>query len=64
MNSSTLIRMLMDNGWQLMRISGSHHTFKHPNANKLVTVPHPKKHLSIGTYRPILKRAGLLDRRH
>lgn len=64
MNSSRLIRMLLEHGWQLMRITGSHHTFKHPHVNKLVTVPHPNKDLCVGTYRSILKRAGLVERLH
>jgi predicted RNA binding protein YcfA (HicA-like mRNA interferase family) len=62
MNSSRLIKMLSDNGWQLVRISGSHHHFRHPNSANVVTVPHPKKDLSVGTFRSVLKCAGLLNR--
>jgi predicted RNA binding protein YcfA (HicA-like mRNA interferase family) len=29
MNSSKLIRMLEDDGWQEVRVTGSHHHFKH-----------------------------------
>ncbi|RFU43847.1 type II toxin-antitoxin system HicA family toxin [Paraburkholderia sp. DHOC27] len=60
MNSSRIIRMLEDDGWWLVRITGSHHHFKHPNKPGLVTVPHPKKDLPIGTTKSILKVAGLL----
>lgn len=59
MNSSRLIRMLLDDGWRLMRVSGSHHHFKHPRKRGLVTVPHPKKDLPVGTTKSILKAAGL-----
>jgi predicted RNA binding protein YcfA (HicA-like mRNA interferase family) len=51
--------MLEDAGWQQVRVSGSHHHFKHPEKKGLVTVPHPKKDLPIGTTTSILKAAGL-----
>ncbi|KIG04245.1 type II toxin-antitoxin system HicA family toxin [Caballeronia concitans] len=62
MDSSRLIRMLLDDGWQLVRIRGSHHHFKHATTNARVTVVHPKKDLAIGTVRAVLKAAGLLNR--
>ncbi|CAB3747303.1 type II toxin-antitoxin system HicA family toxin [Paraburkholderia humisilvae] len=59
MNSSQLIRVLKDDGWKLIRVTGSHHHFKHAVKPGLVTVPHPKKDLPIGTTKSILKSAGL-----
>ena len=59
MNSTRLIRMLEDDGWRQIRVNGSHHHFKHQTKNGLVTVPHPKKDLPIGTVNSILKQAGL-----
>lgn len=59
MNSSKLIRMLEEDGWYEVRVTGSHHHFKHPEKKGLVTVPHPKKDLPIGTTTSILKAAGL-----
>lgn len=59
MDSARLIRMLEDDGWQEVRCKGSHHHFKHPTKQGLITVPHPKKDLPIGTVRSILKTAGL-----
>ena len=59
MQSAQLIRMLEDDGWRLVRITGSHHHYKHPEKRGLVTVPHPKKDLPIGTVRSIQKSAGL-----
>lgn len=41
------------------RVRGSHHHFKHPTKEGLVTVPHPKKDLPKGTVKSILKQAGL-----
>lgn len=59
MNSRDVIRMLEADGWFLRNITGSHHHFKHPTKKGLVTVPHPKKDLPIGTVSSIRKQAGL-----
>jgi predicted RNA binding protein YcfA (HicA-like mRNA interferase family) len=59
MNSSALIRMLEESGWREVRVAGSHHTFKKPGVRHLITVPHPKKDLPVGTANRILKDAGL-----
>ncbi|MBU2708726.1 type II toxin-antitoxin system HicA family toxin [Zooshikella marina] len=59
MRSSDVIKMLEQAGWQLERVKGSHHQFKHPNSDKVITVPHPRKDLKVGTLNRILKDAGL-----
>ncbi|MDR3391670.1 MAG: type II toxin-antitoxin system HicA family toxin [Sulfuriferula sp.] len=59
MQSSKIIRMLIDEGWYEVRVKGSHHHFKHPIIPGLVTVPHPEKDLPTGTVNSILKQAGL-----
>lgn len=59
MSSKEIIKMLEKDGWKLRRIEGSHHHFKHPSKKGIVTVPHPRKDLSIGTVNNILKQAGL-----
>lgn len=59
MNSKKLIKMLEDDGWLPVRIKGSHHHFKHPTKAGLVTVPHPKQELPVGTVNSVLKQAGL-----
>lgn len=41
-----------------MRTKGSHRQYKHPERPGLVTVPHPKRDLPIGTLRSIYKQAG------
>ena len=55
MSSKELIKQLNKLGW----IKGSHHQFKHPNKDYLITVPHPKRDLPKGTAQKILKQAGL-----
>ncbi|WP_354682215.1 type II toxin-antitoxin system HicA family toxin [Cupriavidus necator] len=59
MRSSKLIQMLEQDGWKLVRITRSHHHFKHPEKRGLVTVPHPKQDLPTGTLRSILRAAGM-----
>jgi len=58
-SSRQLIKRLLDDGWTLVRLSGSHHHFRHPMKLGTVTVPHPKKDLKKGTLKSILKTAGL-----
>jgi predicted RNA binding protein YcfA (HicA-like mRNA interferase family) len=59
MNSGDLIRKLKKAGWQLVRVSGSHHTFKHPAVAAIVTVPHPRKDLGKGLVRQIERVSGV-----
>jgi predicted RNA binding protein YcfA (HicA-like mRNA interferase family) len=59
-SSREVIKMLQRDGWQLDRVSGSHHHFRHPTKPGTVTVPHPKKSLKRATLRSIVKQAGLI----
>ncbi|MDV7555686.1 type II toxin-antitoxin system HicA family toxin [Acinetobacter baumannii] len=59
MKSLDLIKRIEADGWYEVRVTGSHHHFKHPSKKGLVTVPHPKKDLPNGTVKSILKQAGL-----
>jgi len=58
MNSRDVIRRLVTEGWTLARTKGSHNQYQHPTRPGLVTVPHPKRDLPIGTLRSIAKQAG------
>jgi len=58
MTSQEVIRRLVKDGWRRVRTKGSHHQFKHPQRPGLVTVPHPKKDIPLGTLRAIEKQAG------
>jgi predicted RNA binding protein YcfA (HicA-like mRNA interferase family) len=58
-NSREIIKILQADGWVENRVSGSHHQFTHPTKRGIVTVPHPKKELKIGTVKSIFKQAGL-----
>lgn len=59
MNSRDLIKMLEDDGWNLVDVRGSHYQYKHSHKKGRVTVPHPKKDLPKGTVNSILKQADL-----
>jgi predicted RNA binding protein YcfA (HicA-like mRNA interferase family) len=59
MQSRELIRLLEANGWQLNRVRGSHHQYRHPTKPGIVTVPHPKKDLGVGLVKAIRKQAGI-----
>lgn len=54
-----IMKMIEADGWVLVAVSGSHHQFKHPAKAGKVTIPHPRKDLSPGTVRSILKQAGI-----
>jgi len=59
MDSKRIIRALEEDGWVLVRITGSHHHFRHPQKPGTVTVPHPKKDLPIGTVKSIARQSGV-----
>jgi predicted RNA binding protein YcfA (HicA-like mRNA interferase family) len=60
MSSRELIKLLESAGYELARVKGSHHQYRHPDPGRPpVTVPHPSKDLKSGTLARILKDAGL-----
>ena len=61
-NSHEIIRRLVKHGFELQRVKGSHHIYKHKNGKRAV-VPHPKKDLPKGTFYAILKQAGVDEKK-
>ena len=57
MRSADLIRELLDLGWVLDRVRGSHNVFKHPQRPGIIVVPHPKKDLGTGLVAAIRRQA-------
>lgn len=56
-----LCKLLEENGWTLVRISGSHHVYtKEGNDARIVVPVHANKPIKIGLLLAILKTAGLL----
>jgi len=62
-SSSEIIKILEAEGWQLYRVEGSHHQFKHPEKKSKVTVKHPDKNVPGPTAKSIWKQAGLYQPR-
>ncbi len=54
------IKIVEDDGWELVRMKGSHHQYKHSTKPGLVTIPGKMNDdLAPGTVNSILKQAGL-----
>ena len=58
-SSRDIIKMIKTEGWELVRIEGSHHIFRHKVRKGIVTVPHPRNDFPVKTAKSILKQAGL-----
>lgn len=59
MSSDELIKKVKANGWELVRINGSHHIFEKSGETTPLVIPHPRKDMAVGTLNKILKQAGL-----
>lgn len=57
MKDKDLLKMLKQNGWQEIRVHGSHHILK--KGDKVETVPVHGKDVPTGLLNAILKRTGL-----
>ncbi|MDK9720536.1 MAG: type II toxin-antitoxin system HicA family toxin [Rhodospirillales bacterium] len=61
-SSRDVIKRIEAEGWFKVGQTGDHFHFKHPIKPGKVTVPHPKKDLTIGTLKSIEKQSGLRPR--
>jgi predicted RNA binding protein YcfA (HicA-like mRNA interferase family) len=57
-DSRLIIRRLLDDGFVLASVRGSHHKYKHKSDGRMVILPHPRKDIPIGTARSIYRQAG------
>lgn len=58
-----VIRVLEEDGWRIVRTSGSHRQLKHPTKPGTVTVAgHPSADLARDTLRSVWRQAGLGER--
>ena len=63
-NFKSIEKKLTSNGWQLVRISGSHHQYKKAGVSTLATIPnHGKKDIPIGVLKSLENQTGLSLRR-
>ena len=58
-SSREVIKMLKEDGWYLVDVTGSHHQFKHPTKKWRTTVNDPVKDIPIKTLRSIERQSGL-----
>jgi len=55
-----LIRMVEQDGWKMVRTTGSHRHYRHPVKPGTGTIPgHLSDELALGTEKSVLKQAGL-----
>jgi predicted RNA binding protein YcfA (HicA-like mRNA interferase family) len=59
MDGRQIIRALEADGWVEVARKGSHAQFKHPKKPGRVTVPHPRRDLTLGTLKSIERQSGL-----
>ena len=57
MRDKDLLKLLLRNGWQIVRIKGSHHSLR--KGNQTITIPIHGKDVKTGLLNAILKQAGL-----
>lgn len=62
-NGERLIRALERDGWEVVRIRGSHHTLKRSGSGPVLHVAVHARALKRGTLDAILKEAGLTPER-
>ncbi len=51
--------MILDDGWTLVDVKGSHHQYKHPAKPGKVTIPNHRGDIPQKVVNSILKQAGL-----
>jgi predicted RNA binding protein YcfA (HicA-like mRNA interferase family) len=62
MSGKELAKLLEANGWNLLRIQGSHHIYGQAGNPARISVPiHRNQDMKIGLLRNLLKTAGLLS---
>ena len=59
MRSGEVIKKIEADGWFFVRQTGSHRHYRHPTKPGIATVPHPKKHLPVGTLKSISRQTGV-----
>ncbi|MEW6053119.1 MAG: type II toxin-antitoxin system HicA family toxin [Nitrospirota bacterium] len=59
LTAEQVVRLLLQNGFELDHQTGSHRVYYNKTTKKRVTVPYHKRELPRGTVLSILKQAGL-----
>lgn len=61
-SSREVIKLIENDGWYEIRVTGSHHHFRHPTKKGLVTVKHPDRDIPPDTLKSIERQSGLTFR--
>jgi predicted RNA binding protein YcfA (HicA-like mRNA interferase family) len=57
-----LCKILEKRGWELRRVTGSHHIYAREDSDYILSVPvHSNRDLPKGTLRSIMRDAGLIE---
>jgi predicted RNA binding protein YcfA (HicA-like mRNA interferase family) len=59
MDRRTVLRRLEAAGWRLVRVTGGHHHFRHPERPGTTTIAYPVKDIPPGTSRSIERQSGV-----
>ena len=61
-SGKTLCKIVERNGWELKRVTGSHHIYAKADVDAIVSIPvHSNRDLPIGTLKSIMKDAELTE---
>ncbi|MBH8561276.1 type II toxin-antitoxin system HicA family toxin [Nostoc sp. CENA67] len=61
-SGKALCKILERQGWNLKRITGSHHIYAKKGVDAILSIPvHSNRDLPIGTLKSIIKDAGLTE---
>lgn len=58
MKPKEVMKILANDGWQVVRIQGSHHIHKHPSKPGTIPIALHNKDMAPGTLNKIFKAAG------
>ncbi len=62
---SEVLRILKDDGWIIVRVTGSHRQLKHPLKSGTVTVAgKPSLDLNVDTLKSIFRQASIDSKKH
>jgi predicted RNA binding protein YcfA (HicA-like mRNA interferase family) len=61
-SGKALCKIVEQQGWELKRITGSHHIYTKEGVDVILSIPvHSNRDLPIGTLKSIMKDAGLTE---
>lgn len=59
MHGKEILKCLYQDGWELLRVKGSHYTLRHDEKGRVTVPVHGKKDIPVGTVKSIEKSTGV-----